>query len=65
MRLAMLLLALILSLLVAGAARSDEPEPLTLTPAQVEELKAQIRQWVGQAYTAGQADAKARCASLI
>ena len=64
MRLAFLLFLFALTLLFAGAARSDE-ESITLTPAQVEELKAQIRQWVGQAYTAGQADAKARCASLI
>lgn len=61
--------ALILALLVAGTASAQAPEPpdetITLSPAQVKELQAQIREWVGQAYRAGQADSKARCASLI
>lgn len=73
MRKAALLFLLAVLLLVCGAASPETPlaEPkacadcLVLSPADVEKMKADFMDLARQAYRAGQADVRQRCASLI
>jgi hypothetical protein len=69
MRLAFLLFLLAIMLLVAGAARSDSPDTVTLTREQIEQLQHDVEEAIQRreaaAFQAGRADARARCASLI